>query len=43
MTTVEQAASVVRDNLYIVFGEEDVAKRDEAIKRLCVDMIKRCS
>lgn len=34
MTTVEQAAAVIKDNLYLVFGEEDVSKRNEAIQRL---------
>ena len=37
MTTIEQAQSVVKDNLYLIFGEEDVDKRNEAIKRLWVD------
>ena len=33
MMTVEQA-SVVKDNLYLVFGEADAAKRKQAIERL---------
>jgi hypothetical protein len=37
MTTIEQAQSAVKDNLYLIFGEEDVDKRKEAIKRLWVD------
>ena len=34
MTTIEQAESVIKENLYLVFSEEDVAKRKEAIERL---------
>jgi hypothetical protein len=34
MTTIEQAESAIKDNLYLIFGEENVAKRKEAIERI---------
>ncbi len=34
MTTIEQAKSAIKENLYQIFGEEDVTKRKGAIERL---------
>jgi hypothetical protein len=34
MTTVEQAESAIKDNLYLIFGEGNVATRKEAIERI---------
>ena len=34
MTTIEQPEAVIKENLYLIFGEEDVAKRKKAIERI---------